>query len=160
MVSVRPAESSDDFEFMLAQSPRLASGIEPRSHSLAEIAAFQDRFTRELLEGATTDSLTLLVLVDEERAGFVHVVRAKDEITGEDCAYVALLAVVVEAEGQGLAAKLMREAEDWAIAKGFGRLSLEVFESNRRAKSFYDRLGFRADTIRMVKRIGNGRDGA
>ena len=154
MVSVRSAASSADFEFMLALTPRLAAGIEPRSHSLAEITAFQDRFTREMLEGATTDSLTLLALVEDERAGFVHVVRSKDEITGEDCAYVALLAVVAEAEGQGLAARLMAEAEAWAVAKGFARLSLEVFESNVRARGFYDRLGFRADTIRMVKRIG------
>ena len=154
VVSLRPAGPAGDIEFMLAQSPRLAAGIEPRSHSAEQIAAFQARFTQETLERATTETLTLMALLDGERAGFVHVQRALDEISGEACAYVALLVVIAAAEGRGIAARLMAEAEAWAAGQGLGRLSLDVFDSNGHARGFYDRLGFKADTIRMVKRIG------
>ena len=153
MISIRAADQPGDRAFMLAQSPRLAAGIAPRSHSEAEIAAFQERFTRESLEEAPEGALTIMAMDGSERLGFLHAVPSRDEITGEPAAYVALLVVVEAAQGQGVADRLLRAAEDWARARGLSRLCLDVFDSNERARQFYARAGFQADTIRLVKRI-------
>lgn len=51
----------------------------------------------------------------------------------------------------GAGKALMRAAESWARAAGYRRLTLSVFEHNRRARGVYEHLGFAPDTIRYLK---------
>jgi ribosomal protein S18 acetylase RimI-like enzyme len=87
--------------------------------------------------------------------------------------YICGIAVFPEFRCQGIGTQLMAIAEAKAIAKGFQKLSLIVFEQNMGAKRLYDRLGYRevareaiaphplihytGDAILMVKTIGNPR---
>ena len=72
-------------------------------------------------------------------------------MTEEPCGYVSLLAVDKDAEGSGVATRLMAAAEEWARSRGYRFLCLDVFADNRRAVDFYKRSGFGSETIRMVK---------
>lgn len=83
--------------------------------------------------------------------GFIHLQQAPDPVTDAPAGYVSMLAVVPEAEGQGIAHQLMQAAEDWARTHGFHCLSLDVFASNDRARRFYDLLGFAEDSLKLYK---------
>jgi RimJ/RimL family protein N-acetyltransferase len=45
----------------------------------------------------------------------------------------------------------MRAAEAWALANGYARLTLNVFEGNNRARQIYERFGYQVETVRYVK---------
>lgn len=83
--------------------------------------------------------------------GFVHVHAARDYFTGEAHGHVSDLVVAPHAEGRGIGRALMAAAEDWSVAQGHRLLALNVFEENHRARALYERLGYRADTTKMVK---------
>ena len=91
---------------------------------------------------------------DGGRLGYVHMRPGKDGVTDEPCGYVSLLALEKDAEGTGVAHRLMAEAEAWARSRGYRLLSLDVFADNRHAIDFYRRGGFQAETLRMVKPLG------
>ena len=57
--------------------------------------------------------------------------------------YICGVALFPEYRNRGIGTQLMKLAEDQAIAKGFAKLSLIVFEQNVGAKKLYDRLGYR-----------------
>ena len=88
-----------------------------------------------------------------ERLGVLVIHSDREFFTGYDRAYVEVLVVAPEAEGRGAGRALMRHAESWARARNYPEISLDVFAGNARAQAFYDRLGFRPDHTRMVKRL-------
>jgi ribosomal protein S18 acetylase RimI-like enzyme len=55
--------------------------------------------------------------------------------------------------GQGHGSRALKAAEELARSKGFSSLGLHVFSYNRKAQSLYERFGFRATGINMVKRF-------
>ena len=57
------------------------------------------------------------------------------------------------AAGRGLARRLVERVEQWARARGSVRVDLNVFCANRRARGFYEHLGFRPETVRYVKDV-------
>lgn len=56
--------------------------------------------------------------------------------------YIAGLAVEAGWRGRGIGGKLLSMAEECAQARGFGRTSLIVFETNRVARALYRRAGY------------------
>jgi len=72
-------------------------------------------------------------------------------VTDEPCGHVAIIVLESEAEGQGIARRLMAAAEAWATDRGWRLLSIDVFADNRRAVEFYLRTGFQMESIRLVK---------
>jgi GNAT superfamily N-acetyltransferase len=150
--AIRPEENEDDRAFIRGLNARLTQPIEAPAHSREEVVAFQDRFTASAW--TTNDGATFIaVRGDGRRLGYVNVRGGADEIANERCGYVALLAVVAEAEGEGVGQALLREAEAWCQQMGYARLALDVFASNDRALQFYERAGFRPETIRVIKRL-------
>ena len=65
-----------------------------------------------------------------------------------------MIAVTEAAEGRGAGAALMGAAEDWARARGYAKLTLNVFEGNHRARRVYERFGYQVETLRYVKLLG------
>ena len=100
------------------------------------------------VEGAST---LIACAEDGKRLGYIHLRPGKDAVTDEPYGYISLLATTKEAEGSGVATRLMTAAEDWARGRGYRLLSLDVFADNRRAVDFYRRGGFKTETRRMVK---------
>jgi ribosomal protein S18 acetylase RimI-like enzyme len=79
-------------------------------------------------------------------AGFViaHVGRVASELR----AYVVTLDVAAEYRRQGLARRLMHEAEACAAAAGARWIQLHVFRGNEGAIRFYERLGYERIRVR------------
>ncbi len=114
---------------------------------------FQDRYMAATFSPAELEGASTLIAeaADGRRLGYIHVRPGKDGVSDEPCGYISLLALDKGAEGTGVARRLMAAAEDWARARGYRLLSLDVFADNRRAIDFYRRGGFKRETIRMVK---------
>ena len=45
----------------------------------------------------------------------------------------------------------MAYAEQWARARGSSRITLSVFETNRRAQTLYERSGYQVEMRRYLK---------
>lgn len=142
----------EDRHFLRSLSPRLSGVPGPAWHDLAAMEGFQTRYMAATFAAADDNSQTLIAWSgDGRRLGYVHMRPGKDGVTDEPCGYVSLLAVEKDAEGSGVATKLMAAAEDWARARSYRFLCLDVFADNRRAIDFYKRGGFESETLRMVK---------
>jgi ribosomal protein S18 acetylase RimI-like enzyme len=150
-IELRPARP-EDREFLQSLSPRLSGVPGPAWHDLAAMEGFQARYMASTFAAVDDGAETLIAWsTDGRRLGYVHMRPGKDGVTDEPCGYVSLLAVTKDAEGSGVAKRLMDATEDWARARGYRFLSLDVFADNRRAVALYERRGFRTETLRMVK---------
>ena len=64
--------------------------------------------------------------------------------------YVDTIAVAEYARGLGIGSKLLQTVIDFGREKGFSYVKLSVIETNTRAKSFYERMGFREESVQNV----------
>ena len=85
--------------------------------------------------------------------GFVTLRSNRDFLTGEEQGYVSDFAVAQAAEGRGVAGALMSAAEEWALAQGSRRISLNVWLQNERARGLYEHLGYRPETMHYLKEL-------
>ncbi len=146
------AALDEDRDFMFALAPRLAEVANLPWHDGQDLIDFQHRYMRAAFARPKAETVTLIAEApDGERLGYVHAETATDSVTLEPCGYVTVLALTKEAEGQGIAGRLMAGVEDWARGKGFRLLGLDVFANNRRARSFYAKLGYAEDSLRLTK---------
>ncbi len=151
---IRPSNGDTDIAFIERLNTRLIGVIDAPAHTESQVRLFQEGFTASSWNADIANNATFIAVNDEgEPIGYVNIREGADEIAGEKCGYIALLAVVPEAEGQGVAQSLVSEAERWAQQLGYTRLALDVFASNERGLRFYDKIGFKRETIRVIKRI-------
>ncbi|MBH5321323.1 GNAT family N-acetyltransferase [Aurantiacibacter sediminis] len=156
--SIRLEDGPEDRQFVESLDARLVDVIDLHARTREEIAAFQASFTSTAWSEENASGATFLAENEAgHRVGYVHVREGVDDILEEPCGYIALLAVSKNCEGKGVAQALVRRAEEWTAEAGFSRLTLDVFSSNTRALSFYDRQGFRAETVRLVKTLREAR---
>ena len=64
------------------------------------------------------------------------------------------MGVLTEFRRQGIAEKLVKAAQAWALQRGASTMELNVWEFNRSAWQLYDKLGF--NTLRRVMTIDLG----
>lgn len=150
-VTVRPARA-DDLVFLLQAVERLPEFGPPDWRTPAELIDGEARAVRGFF-AAPAPGATLLVATSGggEPLGFVFLERVCDYFTGEEHGHVGIIAVAAHAERRGVAGTLMRAAETWAHDAGYRKLTLTVFEGNRRARAIYEHLGYRPETLRYVK---------
>lgn len=77
--------------------------------------------------------------------------NAIDQVTGDRHFHIFLLYVDPDHRRQGLATQLMRQAEEWARARGDHQLGLQVFQVNTRAIALYQKLGYQVQSLWMLK---------
>ena len=150
-ILIRQATEAD-YPFIFSLSTRLAMVAQLPGRSEAEIQAFQDRHMRTALGKPDDEATTLVAAMPSGPVlGFVHLHQAPDPVTHEPAGYVSMLAVVPGAENQGIARRLMENAENWARDRGYRCLSLDVFATNRRGRRFYDLLDYHEDSVKLYK---------
>ena len=149
-----------DRDFVIDTARRFAAFGPPPWRSALEIVAgevrcLDDFFDRRTLDHAGDRAGPALLVAEHsaEPIGFAFLEPAVDYFSGEMHGHVGMIAVTEAAEGRGAGAALMRAAEDWARARGYPKLTLNVFEGNRRARDVYERFGYQVETVRYVKPI-------
>ncbi|HEX5475835.1 MAG TPA: GNAT family N-acetyltransferase [Vicinamibacterales bacterium] len=151
---IRPASASDR-AFVIDTARRLSAFGPPPWRTAEEIVAGEVLTVGRFFEGQMPGA-TLLIAEGEPGtpAGFVFLESARDYFNGEPHGHVGILAVTREAEGTGAGSALLRAAEEWARARRFTRLTLNVFAGNTHAREVYERHGYRVETLKYVRVLG------
>lgn len=151
MITTRAARA-DDEAFVLALTERLAAFAVPGWRTAAQVARVDESILRDELHRPNPDNLLLIAEDDRaRRLGFVLARSRPDVFTEASVTHVETLATEAEAEGMGVGRMLMRAVEDWARARGSVFVTLNVFDTNARARGFYTRLGYQPETVHYIK---------
>ena len=151
-VAIRPARR-DDLAFVLETARRLASFPLPAGRGPEEIVGGETRTLRVFFEAPPADARLLVAEADGSPAGFAYLEPLTDYFTGERHGHVGILAVAEGAEGRGVGSALLSAAETWVRERGWRKLTLNVLETNARARAVYERVGFAPESLRYVKRV-------
>ena len=149
-VSIRLATPSDR-AFVLSLAERLADFDRPAWRTAQEIAEGDRRALAQQFDDPSADAALFVAELDGSPAGALLMWTVEDYFTGEHHAHVSVIAVAKEAEGRGVGTALMAQAEQWARARGSSRITLSVFETNRRAQALYERSGYQLEMRRYLK---------
>ena len=150
-VTIRAA-GEQDRDAIRSFAERLSEFQLPPWRTASEIADADFGAMMEAVRGRRADNEVWLAERAGEPVGCLHVLSSTD-FFGRSHAHVSVLATSRAAEGTGVARALMAHAESWARDRGFALLTLNVFDRNERARRFYDRSGFRAETIKYAKQL-------
>lgn len=106
-----------------------------------------------LIDFALDQSHVLLVAASGlERLGFLVMLDSlPDEVTGLPQAFVAFMAVEPHSRRRGIAASLLKAAEDVARERGLGFVSLMVTEDNAAARELYAQAGYVTERRMLCK---------
>jgi GNAT superfamily N-acetyltransferase len=151
-VVIREAQKSD-YSFIFQLSPNLAEVAQLDWHNDDVIQNMQDDDISEMLAETSKPNITLIAEINNVSLGFIHVRTHEDSISGETCGTIPLLAVSPKSQGLGLGTLLIEHGERWAKHLGCRLLHLEVFANNKKADNFYQNIGFKPETVHMIKPI-------
>ena len=150
--TIRPARP-DDRGFVLAATGRMCAFGVPHGRTAPEIVEGEARTLRAYFDAANPPETLLIAESDGSPSGFVFLEEHQDYFTRAIDGHIGILVVAEGAEGHGVGAALMAASDEWARARGYSILTLNVFEDNRRARALYERSGFRPDTITYRKAL-------
>jgi ribosomal protein S18 acetylase RimI-like enzyme len=150
VITIRQAAEGDR-TFILSLADRLADFDCPPWRSAQEIADGDRRALAEAIDSPSVDNGLFVAQLDGHPAGCLLMWTLDDYFTAERHAHISVIAVTRAAEGHGVGRALMNHAEQWARERGHSRITLSVFESNRRARALYERAGFHIEMRRYVK---------
>lgn len=152
-IRIRPGTDADR-DFVVDTAQRFSAFGPPPWRSAVELVAGEVRCLDDFFDGRMSGCALLVAeSAGGEPLGFAFLEPHVDYFSGERHGHLGMIAVTAQAEGGGAGKALMNAAEDWARAKGFRTLTLNVFEGNHRARAFYERHGFRVETLRYTKAV-------
>ena len=113
-----------------------------------------DNFDRLIRIVDRHDHVALIAQDAGEPVGFLLMVQSlPDEVTGQDQAFVAYMAVERNRRGGGIGAALLSAAEDEARKRGLPYIALMVTEENASARALYDRAGYMTERRLLCKML-------
>ncbi len=112
-----------------------------------------ERWT-SILSEAGPDGATFVALIDGRIVGFANVGRSRDDDAGEGTGELMSIYLLPEQVGTGLGRALLARAVDALRTSGFRAATLWVFESNARARRFYEAAGWSFDGTRTSFELG------
>jgi ribosomal protein S18 acetylase RimI-like enzyme len=152
-VTLRPAVAAD-LPWLTSVAGRLGAVPLPPWRTASEVASADLRQIIATLDHPTDSSLLLIAERSAgEPLGCLFVTLENDFFTGRLGAHIEVVAVTAEAEGQGVARRLLQAAEPWARDQGCDHVTLNVFVGNARARAVYESLGFTPETVRYYKAV-------
>ena len=155
--SVRKA-TADDYNSiceLFLEGDALHRGNLPHIFQTSNGAVREQDYYLELI---ADENVALLVAeADKDLVGFVHaIVRdapAFPVFVPRRYAVVDAVGVRPKFQNHGIGRILMEQMQEWASAKGATSIELNVYEFNKTAISFYERLGYRTFSRKMSKDI-------
>jgi len=152
-IEIRRAVAGDrDFVAQFASSL-----LEFGSPAWKNPAALAPGFHKVLAHAVSNQTPRAIVLIAQEksgdRLGFIPL-TVREDVTGSERAHVADLAVRDDARGLGVGRALMAAGEAWAREQRLPVVGLDVWSTNERAMEFYRRLGYRPESLHLIKGFG------
>lgn len=98
-----------------------------------EMLKHPDRVTAQLLEH------------EGQCIGYALLVLCYSNEYGGDIVYLDEFYILPELQGRGLGTRYLDQLKAWATERRLYRISLEVYEGNKRAARLYERAGFETD---------------
>ncbi len=109
------------------------------------------QWLEESLAGCGTAGHRVFVAeVDGDVVGVVTA-HAGRHFSGQEQCTIGELAVAAGLERRGIGARLVAEAERWAVDAGLSVLTLETGAANDGARRFYAALGFAEEQVQLTK---------
>ncbi len=148
---VRRAVSSDG-EAIVALMPRLAAFNVPESRNPEDLWRSDAKMMQRCLDGEAEGCFAHVAVDESEKILGLTLVSLRPELLShEPSAHLEAIAVGESAEGMGVGQALLAAAESDAKAQGAQSITLHVFASNTRARSFYERSGYDGELLRYIK---------
>ncbi|MES2643121.1 MAG: GNAT family N-acetyltransferase [Myxococcota bacterium] len=152
MIQVRPALDADPAAIARAQVAawhEAYAGLIPAAYLADYTVPMRTERWQRILRAPLPGGVTVVGEVDGVVEGFASIAVARDEdVVGAE---LAALYVHPTRWGTGLGHALHEAALAQVVAAGHSRAVLWVLEENVRARSFYERHGWRPDGSRKVK---------
>jgi ribosomal protein S18 acetylase RimI-like enzyme len=142
--------TSTDHTFIINLAPRLLIGAAPWIDPERMLEAAQQWIEGSIARHGGDAMVFVAEGTNGERLGFASVSRAQ-HFTGTQQAYIGELAVDEAVEGQGAGKALVRACEHWAREQGYAQIVLETGFANERGRHFYERLGFKEESVKLVQ---------
>jgi ribosomal protein S18 acetylase RimI-like enzyme len=151
-VTIRDA-ASEDWRFITALGERTVMDSVSTLRHASPHAVF-DGLERLLDTVRSAAHQALVAEVDGRSAGFVLVLDSlPDEVTGDDQAFIAYMAVEPAFRGAGVGDALLARAENEAKLRGAPYIALMVTEENAAARKLYERAGYVVERRLMCKTL-------
>ncbi len=119
--------------------------------------------SKDAVGASVKDALRLVAVADGSQRpeavviGVIALTVRTGSPTQLPYAHVRALAVSAPYRRQGIAMRLLQEAEAWAREQGMMRLATNVAEGNQAALAFFLRARYYEERGMMVKVLGNGK---
>lgn len=117
-----------------------------------EITSADGRAMIDALRSGHPDSEVFIAERDALVVGCLHMVVAQD-FFGRRHAHLSVIATSAGAEGTGVGRALMDFADEWARARRFPFITLNVFATNARARRLYEKAGYSVELMKYAKRL-------
>jgi ribosomal protein S18 acetylase RimI-like enzyme len=143
-----PPGDPDDVPAVVGLAPRLTIGVAPWRDVEAVSAAV--RRWVESSAGPEACGAAFVCVTGDEVIGFVSV-SSTEHFAGERDAYIGELIVDHRFERRGGGRLLVDAAERWARQAGYRCITLHTGVANDRARSFYARLGYVEEDVKLTK---------
>lgn len=151
-IVIRPADDRD----MAFVAGLVSSLLEFGSPAWEDKDALAPGFREVLARAAHDQDQRSTVLIAERTdgtpLGFISM-KVGEDAAGNERGHVADLAVTENARRIGVGAELMKAGEQWARDRGLALLGLDVWSTNERALAFYERLGYRPESLCLIKAL-------
>jgi ribosomal protein S18 acetylase RimI-like enzyme len=102
---------------------------------------------------STETPLWFVTIASGEKIGCLWVGIAIDQVTGIRHPNIFLVYVDPIYRRQGIGRALMGHAAEWAKAQGYLQIGLQVFTTNQPAIDLYQKLGYQARSISMMREL-------
>lgn len=112
---------------------------------------FAEVLTQAVRAKDSRSTVLIAQSTDGARLGFISL--SVREAVGGQRGHVADLGVIAGARRMGVGSALMRAGEAWARERGLRVLSLDLWATNERARTFYESLGYSPEQLSLFKRL-------
>jgi ribosomal protein S18 acetylase RimI-like enzyme len=151
-IAIRQAHDGDRVFVAGLASSLLEFGSPAWEDAGALTPGFRDVLAKAVVEQDQRAAVLVAQSADGRPLGFISL-KVRKDATGIERGHVADLAVTEDARRIGVGRALMRAGEAWARERALPVLDLDVWSTNERALAFYRSLGYRAESLCLIKAL-------
>ncbi|MDH6363527.1 ribosomal protein S18 acetylase RimI-like enzyme [Enterococcus sp. PF1-24] len=154
MITIGPYQAESDQASIIQLAGRLAdSTFCPEKTTVQTFKNTQRNLMLSDLENLPATTTILVARNANKVIGFIQIDEKTDWLTLTKIGHIDRLAIAEDFTEQGIATKLLAAAEEVAKNKNYHQLTLMAFNDNVKALKLYEKIGFKIETVGMVKKL-------